>query len=325
MICVMIAFSAKVNVKDNTATFWDQAPPGFLLQNLDAFIYETHQIGQTLSPKLKVPEKVIKQQERSSRSEPALQRRIDNIDNDEQDSKTAETKNVPYDYDRAYDEFVKKYFDDSMSRAASLESEHDYAKPLSAEEDLTSAEQEPLTDASRKHSRTETCKNITKHHQKCLICKNPRNGETSESCSYNRESSPQSYAYENKKNYRKYRIKPKFDENSREDEYDGKKSASNKTLVKTPFTYKCTMKASNRKVCYLCENREGEKLYKCYAQAKSPKFDNHNNAKHGQKYHKRIHKRTVTYSLQNTPQDKEQTSGKYETGYNNRSGFLLNE
>lgn len=288
--------------------FWQNVQPGELLRSLDQLTSSSHVRTEQLPLKERIAEHSLDQQTQEN----TLQRRAD------EGSEESLEHREPYDYDKAYEEFVKKYFDDSVTDAFSAsvskenkENEAHEAESYSGEESDISVEDEPIIEASTKTKSKEKCRKVVKAKQNCLICKNPRNGETSERCSYNEETKPTNFAFEKQQNFHKYRSKPREsgENNSNEDTSAAQTKASIKQLKLTPSklsnaTYNCTMKRMHNKTCYYCENKKGERITKCYNEEIPDDNDNDkskNKTRKLQKSHQRIYKRTLSYTYENTP------------------------
>ncbi|XP_065363400.1 uncharacterized protein LOC135956756 [Calliphora vicina] len=317
--CYFNLAHARPQYQEYLQSFWDNARPGELLRSLDTIILSTQpvqeegEINHNNSPNY------------GTENTP-LQRRID------EGSEESIEERSPYDYDRAYEEFVNKYFEDSVTDAlsASASAEHadneqHEAETYSGEEEESNEASDPASEASKQSAKTEICKKIVRDQQNCLICKNPRNGEKSESCSYNKETKPQRYAFEKQKNYRKYRATPKSSENkdSKEHVSSAKTSASlKKPIVHNPNksnnTSFCTMNKIKNKICFNCETSKGEKVTKCYAEdmpIKSNSNGQTSDKKKHEKSHQRIFKRTLMHSYENNP---------HTVGLNNNTNVLEN-
>ncbi|XP_037813115.1 uncharacterized protein LOC119604507 [Lucilia sericata] len=323
---INLSYTRPQQQQESLKSFWNTARPGELLRSLDTITsstqYFTQPVVEHLADKHE-PQKVqllrksddgtaenLKDNEENitlNSDKILLQRRIG-----EGSEESLEEKS-PYDYDKAYEEFVKKYFDDSVTDAlsASESSENSHneqldAEAYSGEEELESSETlEPVIEASRKSSKTEKCKKVLRGQQNCLICKNLRNGENTESCSYNRETKPQSYGFEKQQKFRKYRATPKTSENKDTIEQNSGEKVSKADNNKANITSSCTINKIKNKVCYHCETVKGKKTTKCYKE-ETPIEGNSNertrdNKKNVQKTQQRIYKRTLSYSYENTP------------------------
>lgn len=307
LLCYINLIYGEPQYQQEFLSIWNTAKPGELLKSLDAVTSSNQPLIQTAQP-----EQEIATENNDNLEKIRLQRRAD-----EESAESLEEK-LPYNYDRAYEEFVKKYFDDSVTDAFSAsdseednKGEHD-AETYSGEEVESSELDEPITEASKKLAKSEKCKKVERGKQNCLICKNPRNGETSESCSFNKETKPQSFAFEKQKNFRKYRATPK--NNDKEDSNEQIKIAKTSASVKKPIvrlpannksnhTTICTMNKLKNKTCYHCENDKGEKLINCYNEEMQSTEDESKKQpkKKLQKSHQRIYKRTISYSYENIP------------------------
>ncbi|XP_075154488.1 uncharacterized protein LOC142228068 [Haematobia irritans] len=281
---------------------WNNVKPGKLLQALDTLtsVHQPHSVTtrESLSTKnvLKSPNitmTVLKHRVPKSgiKTKIHLQRRADD-----------KTSSQEYDYDKTYDTFVRQYFEDSAISAATASTEDTHGTSIydSAEEQDVSVEgDDPLIEESKHTTKTtEGCRDVIKNRNKCRICN--RNGSTSESCSYNKESVPKSFVYEVKNKYRQHReLNPETNEKSN-------------SLMKRDTTRYingsyplCVQKTMRNKVCYHCESEKGDKTIQCFSDLESkgdvtntPDIGNKKNVEQTQQ---RIYKRTVMYTFEKVP------------------------
>lgn len=290
-VIVYISIEVDCSVTPNEDTIdWDTIKPGDLLYSLDTFISGQKQPSNFNNNNSQMSKEKSNGQtvpNRSAERNIPLQRRADDVSPEVQ----------PYDYDTAYESFVQKYFGDSTKANSDNTSTENYDKDsndsgvenLSAEESEEGGDEIPLTEESKFYNKAERCKNVIKNHSNCRICTN-KNGETSENCSYNRQSAPKSFAIKIENKYRKQRklLPSESVENSFE-----KTSRSDDSAVPT-----CTQKRSRESVCYHCETSVGENTIHCYSDTTQHKTDSMKE-ENKENTHKRIYKRTVMYTYEN--------------------------
>uniref|UniRef100_A0A1I8PMQ1 Uncharacterized protein n=1 Tax=Stomoxys calcitrans TaxID=35570 RepID=A0A1I8PMQ1_STOCA len=284
---------------------WKNARPGKLLHALDSLVLDYHHqptINSPISNDTKNSKSFLPTPGTSIRisnnhirkGEPKniarFPRRTDDVDESTSPEST-------YDYDRAYDTFVRKYFEDAaLSASASSEKHHDTSTQYSGEDQFRSAEvDEPQIEETKHSSKTNKgCKSMVKNNKMCRIC--VRNGETSESCSYNKESAPKKFAYEIENRYRQHReLSPEtMEHRPKPHQQYPKKSTSVDEASPT-----CMRKTMRNKVCYHCENERSETTVQCYTDMESKGTpDNSGNRKNAEQ---RIYKRTVLYTYEKVP------------------------
>ncbi|XP_067639329.1 uncharacterized protein [Eurosta solidaginis] len=239
-------------------------------------------------------------------------------------------------YDEAYEAFVRKYFNDKLQEDGTytqdgnddsgsdeqefdtlLEQRQRQQFDAGTESYNSSGETEPLTEETKtrkKHKSKENCRRVKKNKQNCMICENARSGEKSESCTFSRHSEPQSYAFEQEKNYKKQRDveEPTSQsvEQSSSEESDAAETAKsfevfNRRHTSPKETSTCIQMVRSGKVCYQCVDGEGTTT-KCYTPKKTARSGNlHTNARPAkakdhkvQKTQQRIYKRTISYSFE---------------------------
>ncbi|KAI8128344.1 hypothetical protein FF38_07727 [Lucilia cuprina] len=321
VLCYINLSYARPQQQEQTLkSFWNTARPGELLRSLDTITSATQYFTQPVEVKREIKEDQAEKPQKVQLLRKSDEELADNLKDSNSDkvilqrrigegSEESLEEKSPYDYDKAYEEFVKKYFDDSVTDALSASDstenshneQHD-AEAYSGEEELESSEAlEPVIEASRKSSKTEKCKKIVRGQENCLICKNLRNGENSESCSYNKETKPLSYGFEKQKNFRKYRATPK---SSEKEELNSNEKIARTDNNNANVTSSCSINKIKNKICYHCETVKGKKTTKCYAE-ETPIERTRDNKKNVQKSQQRIFKRTLSYSYENTPYTKD--------------------
>ncbi|XP_073834436.1 uncharacterized protein [Musca autumnalis] len=265
---------------------WDNIKPGDLLYSLETFI--ANQPHPNLS-KEKLNKNLVAND--TQKTSIPLQRRADEVSSEEH----------AHDYDSAYEAFVQKYFGDSTkvnSESSSTEnfdnsSDNSEAETLSTQvtENVDDDEELPTTEEMKLHGKSEQCRNVIKNHSKCRICKN-KSGETSENCSYNKETAPKSFAIKIENKYRKQR--KLFPSNSKENSSENTSRSDNNSWPT------CVQKRTREGgVCYHCESALGERTVQCYSDTTEDKKNSKKYDKNNEKSHQRIYKRTIIHTYEN--------------------------
>lgn len=264
--CCLNSVLSKSPWQERFINIWKTEKPGELLKSVDAITGFKYQLVPS--------QKVTRNDDSSLPLGTVYQTRLKRR-KDKESGERGEEDSRPYDYDKAYEEFVKKYFDDSLTDALSISESWesaDYETPedgnVSSEEEAESyEEQQPLWGASTKSSKTQKCKNITRGQKSCMICKNSRNGEASENCSYNKDTTPSGYKLEKQKNYHKY-LNPSPYSSDEEESAEHISAVMRSAPLNTNSTASstiCTTRRSKHHTCYQCANPKGEKETKCFA------------------------------------------------------------
>lgn len=326
----LLSLSKYINAKKfqlatSESKFWNGWPPGHLLHALDRLTSEAEGSTALNIPPIVAPPTIQRRKSSSSEETANTYSTEDHLN---------QPSSQEYDYDKAYDEFVRKYFsksskehsaefnsaeiDDDNEPQEQLESvETTQSEPESAEAKTYQKKTKPLERKQSKTSKKLTknqCKKVKRKQQICEICKNPKTGENSESCEYSSEDKPQKYAFARSKNYKKQKTPPKSeneDESNAEDDFESinDESSAESTIQKTQLlprdsvteaaiSSSCIKKVEPLKICYYCKNNRNESSMKCFAYRSQGFYPydqkSGNNSQH--KTQQRIYKRTISYS-----------------------------
>lgn len=266
IVCIIVSTTVSEQRHDIN---WKNSKPGELLNSLQSMISSNQPIEKIIPNSLeaKLHIQVLKDDNNKTNAI-RPQRRIDG---------DSSMESVAYDYDKAYEHFVRNYFGDSVLSSTSKENDKDALQQSGMEE----SDEDPDVEETK----AETCKNVVKKHSNCRICKNSRNGETSESCTYNKESTPKRFTFEIENKYHKHRDISPADETSSE---KTSRSAGSDD-VRLPICVQKTM-SHNKNICYECKTSEGKTTVQCYRvqDGETKKTD----IKQTQQ---RVYKRTVSY------------------------------
>ncbi|XP_017050362.1 uncharacterized protein LOC108094325 [Drosophila ficusphila] len=223
---------------DRSVNYWEAFAPGKLLQRLDALTVTD--VDPSKAAKLpEIMEPVLAANEAQAKVDEDVEVDVDAsaaAADDEVDSLSAETSHEGFsgeDYERNYEQFVKEYFD----RAADTDDDHD---------DLEEETQAEATNVKDQH-----CRRVKrKDGQLCEICRQLKNNEVSETCSYSHDDQPEQYAFGSGTQYKRYREDP------------AKKAASPEESV-APSSL-CVRRQKENSVCYECKDSKGQKIDRCY-------------------------------------------------------------
>ncbi|EDX02152.1 uncharacterized protein LOC6525206 [Drosophila yakuba] len=294
---------------DRSVNYWEAFAPGKLLQRLDALtVTDVDQSKVVRLPQLMQP--VLAANQAQAKADENVDVDVDveadaeaAVD-DDVDSLSAETSHEGYsgeDYERNYEQFVKEYFD----RAAD-DDDHDDGDGLEEEE----------TQAEATSVRNQRCRQVKrKDGQLCEICRQLKNNEVSETCSYSHDDQPQQYAYGSGTEYKRYR-----DDSARKADQEQAEPVAPSSL--------CVRRQQKNSVCYECKDSKGQTIERCYdvqarkaktrkkkASSTRPSTSAHKRKPRSQQsqqseQEQRIYKRTISYSYaQGTDQQGEQPPG----------------
>ncbi|XP_002134294.2 uncharacterized protein [Drosophila pseudoobscura] len=298
---------------DGSVNYWEAFSPGKLLQRLDALTLTD--VDQSKMGKL--PEMIQVLAETQSQAEPKADEDEDvDVADDDLESLSGETSHeAPHsseDYERNYEKFVKEYFD----RASSDDGDAD------GDEGSSSLEQ---TQAEASNHKDQRCRRVQRQGQLCEICRQAKNNEVSETCSYSNAEQPQKYAYDSGSQYKRYRDNPQEDDDGSEQEsvtVEAKEESSAPSSL-------CVRRQKGKRVCYQCKDSKGKRLERCYdvqekrrkekalssvasktktkSKASSSKRKPRAQQSQQSEQEQRIYKRTISYSYaQGTNPDEEQ-------------------
>ncbi|XP_017110800.1 FK506-binding protein 4 [Drosophila elegans] len=232
---------------------------------------------------------------------------------DDVDNLSAETSHEGYsgeDYERNYEQFVQEYFD----RAADKDN-HDNDN----DDDADELEEETQAEAS--NVKDQRCRRVRrKDGQLCEICRQLKNNEVSETCSYSHDDQPEQYAFGSGTQYKRYRHDP-AEEKERE---KGRATAKEEQVAPSSL---CVRRQRDNSVCYACKDSKGQKIERCYdvearkAKTRKKKASSSSSSSSSSPFKKRkprsqqsqqseqeqrIYKRTISYSYaQGTDRDQD--------------------
>ncbi|EDV30073.1 uncharacterized protein Dana_GF15951 [Drosophila ananassae] len=294
LLLSLAAFLSKSHGYDRSINYWEAFAPGKLLQRLDA-ITDVDGARAVHLPEMK---QLVENQPQAQAQE-KLDEDVDTdaeldvdvdaeAEADEVDSHSAEGFSGE-DYEHNYENFVKAYFD----RAAE------------DEDDDLGEETRPVAANVRKDEKCRKTKR--KDGQVCEICRQPKNNEVSETCSYSHDDQPEKYSYGSGTQYKKYRQDPE----TKADDADERKASTEEQVSPSSL---CVRRQQGKSVCYECQDSKGQKIKRCYkgkANAKSKKLKkkavsssslSHKPRKprsqqsQQSEQEQRIYKRTISYS-----------------------------
>ncbi|XP_016949614.1 uncharacterized protein LOC108024244 [Drosophila biarmipes] len=292
---------------DRSVNYWEAFAPGKLLQRLDALtVSDVDQSKVARLPEMMQPVLAATNQ--------ALAKADEDVDldvdveaeaeadaaADDVDSLSAEASHEGFsgeDYERNYEQFVKEYFDraaDNQDNDADLEEE---------------------TQAEATNVKDQRCRRVKrKDGQLCQICRQLKNNEVSETCSYSHDDQPEQYAYGSGTQFKRYRNDP-----AERKEVDGQEEEP-----VAPSSL-CVRRQQDNRVCYECKDSKGQKIERCYdvharkaktrkkkASSSSAPPASHKRKPRSQQsqqseQEQRIYKRTISYSYaQGTDQQEEE-------------------
>ncbi|EDW26424.1 GL12989 [Drosophila persimilis] len=298
---------------DGSVNYWEAFSPGKLLQRLDALTLTD--VDQSKMGKLPEMIQVLAgtQSQAKAQAEPKADDDVDVADDDVESLSGETSHEAPHsgeDYERNYEKFVKEYFD----RASSDDGDAD------GDEGSSSLEQTQAEASNRKDQR---CRRVQRQGQLCEICRQAKNNEVSETCSYSNAEQPQKYAYDMGSQYKRYRDNPQEDDDGSEQEsvtVEAKEESSAPSSL-------CVRRQKGKRVCYQCKDSKGKRLERCYdvqekrrkekaisavasktkSKASSSKRKPRAQQSQQSEQEQRIYKRTISYSYaQGTNPDEEQ-------------------
>ncbi|XP_017156112.2 uncharacterized protein LOC108164730 [Drosophila miranda] len=231
---------------DGSVNYWEAFSPGKLLQRLDALTLTD--VDQSKMGKLPEMIQVLAetQSQAKAQAEPKADEDVDVADDDVESLSGETSHEAPHsseDYERNYEKFVKEYFD----RASSDD----------GDEGSSSLEQTQVDTSNHKDQR---CRRVQRQGQLCEICRQAKNNEVSETCSYSNAEQPQKYAYDSGSQYKRYRDNPQEDDDGSEQEsvtVEAKEESSAPSSL-------CVRRQKGKRVCYQCKDSKGKRLERCY-------------------------------------------------------------
>ncbi|XP_016998247.2 probable serine/threonine-protein kinase kinX [Drosophila takahashii] len=278
---------------DRSVNYWEAFAPGKLLQRLDALtVGEAAQSNRMVA---KLPEMM---QPVQTQAQAKADEDLEDVDVDVEEAE-AEDSHEGYsgeDYERNYEQFVKEYFD----RAAENHDNHD--DDDDDEEDLAEETQAEATSV-----KDQRCRRVKrKDGQLCEICRQLKNNEVSETCSYSHDDQPEQYAFGSGTQYKRYRNNDPAEKQEKEQKQEQDDAPSSL----------CVRRQQGNRVCYECKDSKGQKIERCYktkarkkkaSAASSAKRKPRSQQSQQSEQEQRIYKRTISYSYaQGSDQDQQQ-------------------
>ncbi|XP_064556734.1 uncharacterized protein LOC135441168 [Drosophila montana] len=305
MLLLLLMVGAVVGY-DQSVNYWEAFAPGKLLQRLDALTATDVQHGQVNafteqqrpSAQAKLDEDADDDDETDADSE-AIDHDHD-VEQLELDSDSAEGHSGE-DYERNYEQFVRQYFDRIPDNA-----DDDAADDVDEHQAQLDDSVESQAGASS-HVQQHRCRRVQRNGQLCKICREARNNEIIETCSYSHEAQPEHYAYDSGSQYKRYRDAPSSsDEQSEEqDAIVRQRRTGRHTSIVQPAgdSSLCERRMVGNSVCYECKDSGGQHMRRCYDAALNKQIKSR--AKPGQPHggqsqqseqEQRLYKRTISYS-----------------------------
>ncbi|XP_053950566.1 uncharacterized protein LOC128858377 [Anastrepha ludens] len=338
LIPVLISFTLHLSAGQALHTnaqqnFWESFVPGELLRLLESSTLTTPDVGSNVAQRrsdvvssaLTLPasgDNIVPLKPNS------IHKRSGSSTDNTQDQQNAPSSDE-FNYDQAYEDFVRQYFSDKLEEDNDSNENHEEAQDseeqqLETEHNSSSTETEPLSGETKNRVQRKTkekCRRVRKNKQNCLICENALSGEKSESCSFSRESEPQKYAFERERSYKKQRdaeepssrsVEQTSSEEAKAAESDKSDEEINKRNIKSNRrqakisrnSSSCIQMIKRGKICYQCVDGDGTTT-KCYVPRgrTNERVDNKARPAEGkehkvQKTQQRIYKRTISYSFE---------------------------
>lgn len=303
-VLITLSISQKTKLQD-TNSFWNQLKPGELLHTLDALTIGTRfetkpintnntikKINNSFQQRLRKPQDV------------RIQRR--NSNEDDIEDHTANSFEEQHDYEKTYDDFVKKYFDAAItsSETSNNKNESNERKVLFSDEVQQSVEESNVDNSEPSTKETATsatkCKEVIKNKQLCSVCKNVLNGESSETCTYSHDYhdiEPVARTFKKERKIKKARNDNQEDESRFYVPYEDANSLAKGNTTNS----QCLVKPFKNKICFYCRKYRKENVVKCYNTLPSIRTELKPNSTSSKikNSRQRIYKRTLSYSYEN--------------------------
>lgn len=307
---------------DHSVNYWQAFAPGKLLQRLDALTdaaaADAVQPGraEALAAQLPVAQAKL-DEDADDDSADELETETDAAADDDGDDVDVELEPHSHsveghsgeDYERNYEQFVRQYFDRIPEDSDEDAAEQEESVESQAEASNLQQQQKP------KQSQPTNCRRVRRHGQLCEICRERRNNEVSETCSYSHEEQPEQYAYGSGSQYRRYRDTAPEEDQPMTTPRPGRYGKRHTTIVQpaggvirssTPSSSSssgessslCERRLVGKSVCYECKDGGGQQLRRCYDAELNKLSKSKSSAQpHARKsQQQRIYKRTISYS-----------------------------
>ncbi|XP_068159126.1 uncharacterized protein [Drosophila tropicalis] len=242
LLITVMAVSMSVSY-DRSVNYWEAFAPGKLLKRLDA-------LTQTDDPNGRDTTKIMLAQAKSDDDLP--DEHDADADDEDYDGEAVELSaetasheeglNSAEDYERNYEQFVREHFDRATEDDENVDDGVETDTDVEAE-----SQSDASLEAEASHVQHQRCRRVQKKGQLCEICRHPKNGEVSETCSYSHADQPKQYAYGTESQYRRYR----------DIDQPTKESTSKPNSL-------CVRRLHGKRVCYDCQDSGGNKLERCY-------------------------------------------------------------
>ncbi|ALC48707.1 CG32537 [Drosophila busckii] len=285
---------------DQSVNYWEALAPGKLLQRLDALTLTEMQPAEALAKPLSAPlataqakldyEADVDVDDAEAEAEYEPDEAETDVNDEDISAQSAETEAEPQsgeDYERNYEQFVREYFD----RTPQQDDDDGYDGSLETQAEASNVQQKQQQQKTPKQK--QRCRSVRRHGQLCQICREPRNNEVSESCSYSMETQPEKYAYGMGSKYKRYRQQPEL-----EHEPEQSDEQQHGERPQREAGSQCVRRVQAGSVCYDCQDNGGQQLRRCYdaaaEQRKSHKPRESQQTEHERE--QRIYKRTISYS-----------------------------
>ncbi|XP_017871446.1 PREDICTED: uncharacterized protein LOC108619394 [Drosophila arizonae] len=324
LLLMLVLVGAVAGGYDHSVNYWQAFAPGKLLQRLDALTNaDDVQPGRAEALAAQLPVAQAKLDEDAADDDTdadELETETDAADDDDVDVELEPSSHSieghsGEDYERNYEQFVRQYFDRIPEDSDEDAAEQEGSVESQAEASNLQQQQKP------KQTQPTSCRRVRRHGQLCEICREPRNNEVSETCSYSHEEQPEQYAYGSGSQYRRYRdIAPEEDQSEEQPRQSmptprqrryGKRHttivqpAGGATRSSTPSSSSsgessslCERRLVGKSVCYECKDGGGQQLRRCYDAELNKLSKSKSSAQpHArQSQQQRIYKRTISYS-----------------------------
>ncbi|XP_023165677.2 probable serine/threonine-protein kinase fhkB [Drosophila hydei] len=311
MLLLMLMLGAVAGY-DHSVNYWQAFAPGKLLQRLDALTAADGQPGRAEALTAQLPMAQAKLDEDADDDEDQLETEADaaeavdhddDVDELEADSHSAEGHSGE-DYERNYEQFVRQYFDRIPDEADDSDgdavADHDDSVESQAEASSVQQQQKHEPKQTQQH-----CRRVRRKGQLCEICREPRNNEVSETCSYSHEEQPELYAYGSGSQYKRYRdLAPDEDQSEEQPAARQRRNERHTTIVQpadgssssssSSASSLCERRMVGKSVCYECKDSGGQQLRRCYDAAMNK--ESKSSIKPHARQEQRIYKRTISYS-----------------------------
>ncbi|KAH8387221.1 hypothetical protein KR093_005632, partial [Drosophila rubida] len=304
MLLLLLLVAGAVVGYDGSVNYWQAFAPGKLLQRLDALTLDdaalTKQPPSSLVPvaQPKLDDDVEETTDIDGDAEDIeadTDAEVDAIehddDADEDDAEVDSTEaHSGEDYERNYEQFVRQYFDRALEQDDNVEEQD---APLEGSIETQAEASNVQRQQKPKEQRSDKCRRVRRHDQLCTICREPRNNEVSETCSYSHEAQPEQYAYGSGSQYKRYRDNKDPVQKRHTTIVQPANSSSGGGSNNSSL---CVRRVHGKSICYECKDSAGKRMNRCYDAAISKKSSSSKPRGRQSEQEQRIYKRTISYS-----------------------------